>query len=191
MSLLTIKKIIHYPSLKTILMVEKVLASTQETIDREEIKRRLPVKIMHQTLNVILEYLEQKGIIIDSHKGILWIYNPSKKLEEPITLERKITKLEKQEDIRKKMISLIVSVLSKYPVSKASLFGSYARGEQREDSDVDILIEINDKNYSLLNLAEIENELSNKINKKVDLLTYNSINPLIKQQIEKEQIRII
>jgi len=65
-------------------MIEKVLADAQTAIDREEIKRRLPVKIMHQTLNLVLEYLEQKGLIIDGHKGVLWIYNPSKKLKESI-----------------------------------------------------------------------------------------------------------
>lgn len=78
------KKIIHYPSLRTVLMVEKVLRSAELAIDREEIKRRLPVQIMHQTLNVILLYLEEKGMIIDGHKGVLWIYNPSKKLKKAI-----------------------------------------------------------------------------------------------------------
>lgn len=96
MSLLTIKKIIHYPSLKTVLMIEKTLIEAKEAIDREELKRRLPVKIMHQTLNVILEYLEQKGMIIDSHKGILWIYNPSKEFEKSIISEDKIKKFSRQ-----------------------------------------------------------------------------------------------
>jgi len=54
------------------------------TISREELKRRMPVKIMHQTLNLILEYLEEKGMIVDSHKGILWVYAPSKKLQKAI-----------------------------------------------------------------------------------------------------------
>ena len=39
---------------------------------------------MHQTLNVILAYLEEKGMIIDSHKGILWIYNINPKLKKAI-----------------------------------------------------------------------------------------------------------
>lgn len=84
------KEIIHYPTLKTMLMVEKVLRKADTTIDREEIKRRLPVKIMHQTLNIILNYLEEKGLIIDSHKGILWIYNPSPKLKREIRKGREI-----------------------------------------------------------------------------------------------------
>ena len=65
-------------------MVEKILKNADIVIDREELKRRLPVKIMHQTLNLILEYLEERGMILDSHKGILWIYNPSPKLKKAI-----------------------------------------------------------------------------------------------------------
>ena len=62
------KSVIHYPTLKTMLMIERVLKEADIAIDREEIKRRLPVKIMHQTLNLILQYLEEKGLIIDGHK---------------------------------------------------------------------------------------------------------------------------
>ncbi len=76
--------VIHYPSLRTVLMIEEVLKKAEIAIDREEIKRRLPVKIMHQTLNVILKYLEDKGLIFDGHKGVLWVYNPSSKLKRAI-----------------------------------------------------------------------------------------------------------
>ncbi|MDO8623660.1 MAG: hypothetical protein Q7R52_05435 [archaeon] len=84
------KSIIHYPSLRTILMIEKTLKEADTIIDREELKRRLPVKIMHQTLNLILRYLEEKGMILDSHKGILWIYNPSPKLIKAIKNAKEI-----------------------------------------------------------------------------------------------------
>ena len=84
------KEIIHYPSLRTMLMVEKTLKNADTIIDREELKRRLPAKIMHQTLNLILRYLEEKGMILDSHKGILWIYNPSPKLKKAIEKAREI-----------------------------------------------------------------------------------------------------
>ena len=84
------RQIVHYPSLKTMLMIEKVLKNAETTISREELKRRLPTKIMHQTLNLILAYLEEKGMIIDSHKGILWIYNPSPKLKKAIEKGREI-----------------------------------------------------------------------------------------------------
>ncbi len=77
-------QLIHYPSLKTVLMVEKTLKKANNQITREELKQMLPKKIMHQTLNVILEYLEDSGKILDGRKGILWIYNPSKKLDAAI-----------------------------------------------------------------------------------------------------------
>jgi len=84
------KNIIHYPTLKTMLMIEKILREADTVINREEIKRRLPVKIMHQTLNLILSYLEEKGLIMEGHKGILWIYNPSPKLKRAIEKGREI-----------------------------------------------------------------------------------------------------
>ena len=77
-------RIIHYPNLKTMLMVEKALKKAETMITREGLKQMLPSQIMHQTLNLILEYLEEKGMIIDSHKGILWIYNQSPKLKKAI-----------------------------------------------------------------------------------------------------------
>ena len=78
------KEVIHYPNLKTMLMVEEVLKDAETTLTREEIKERLPTQIMHQTLNVILTYMEQRGLILDGHKGILWTYNDSPKLKEAI-----------------------------------------------------------------------------------------------------------
>ena len=71
-------------------MIERILKEADTVIDREEIKRRLPVKIMHQTLNLILSYLESRGLIVDGHKGILWIYNPSPKLKREMEKGREI-----------------------------------------------------------------------------------------------------
>ncbi len=78
------QKVIHYPNLKTVLMVEKVLREADLAISRAELKRRLPKEIMHQTLNLILEFLEERGMILDTHKGIVWIYNPSPKIRKAI-----------------------------------------------------------------------------------------------------------
>ncbi|MBR9677319.1 hypothetical protein GOV04_04210 [Candidatus Woesearchaeota archaeon] len=87
MQLLTKKKneVIHYPSLRTVLMVEHTLKNANTLLTREELKRELPRKVMHQTLNVILQYLENSGKILDGRKGILWIFNPSEKLDKAIT----------------------------------------------------------------------------------------------------------
>ena len=79
-------------------------------------------------------------------------------------------------------------ILKKYGVNKAGIFGSYATGKNKKNSDVDILIEFNG---SLLTLVGIEMELKKKLRKKVDLLTYGGINHLLKERILKEEIKII
>ena len=76
--------IIHYPNLKTVLMVEEILKKANSPMNREQLKRKLPTKVMHQTLNIILKYLGDSGKIIDGRKGIVWIYNPSPKLAKAI-----------------------------------------------------------------------------------------------------------
>ena len=86
----------------------------------------------------------------------------------------------------------IISILKKNGVVRAGIFGSYARGEATTRSDVDILIQINKrKKFSLLDLVGLEQELEEKLKKKVDLLTYNGINHLLKERILGEEIRII
>ena len=77
-------EVIHYPNLKTVLMVEDALKKANNLMTREQLKKKLPTQIMHQTLNVILKYLEDSGKILDGRKGILWIYNPSSKLDKAI-----------------------------------------------------------------------------------------------------------
>lgn len=76
--------VIHYPNLKTVLAVEKILKNSKQVIKRKDLKEKLENKIMHQTLNIILEYLEESGKIIDGRKGILWVHNSSPKIKKAI-----------------------------------------------------------------------------------------------------------
>ncbi|MEK6900290.1 MAG: nucleotidyltransferase domain-containing protein [Nanoarchaeota archaeon] len=71
------------------------------------------------------------------------------------------------------------------------MFGSYARGEQKKRSDIDILIQVKRRKFSLLDLIGLEIELGKKLGKKVDLLTYKGINPHLKERILREEVRII
>lgn len=73
--------ILHYPTLKTVMLVEKVLSRSEAVISKNELKRRLPVKIMHQTLNVILDYLEKSNKILVGTKGISWLQQDNMKLK--------------------------------------------------------------------------------------------------------------
>ncbi|HEO66069.1 MAG TPA: hypothetical protein ENI73_09405 [Spirochaetes bacterium] len=77
------------------------------------------------------------------------------------------------------------SILSKHKVKKLSLFGSYARGENDQNSDIDLLVEFSDRK-SLLDIVEIEIELSEALNRKVDLLTEKSISPYLIDNIKKD-----
>ena len=83
-------QVLHYPRLDTVLMVEKVLKEADLAISKNELLRRLPKQIMRQTLNVILDYLEEKGMIIIGSKGVLWIYNENPKLRKAIEKGREI-----------------------------------------------------------------------------------------------------
>jgi predicted nucleotidyltransferase len=84
---------------------------------------------------------------------------------------------------------LIIPILENHDVSRAGIFGSYAKNEQTKDSDIDILIQLNDK-ISLLEFVRIKIELEDKLNKKVDLVEYQSIKPRLKNRILSEEIRI-
>lgn len=77
------EKLAHSPTLNTILMVEETLKNG-DLMTLAELKKRLPKKVMHQTLLQILDYLQLSGKIIIGTKGILWIYAERKELNELI-----------------------------------------------------------------------------------------------------------
>jgi len=89
-------------------------------------------------------------------------------------------------EIKKK----VMPVLKKYGVKRASIFGSAVRGEMREDSDVDILVEI-DKDISLLDFVALKLELEEVLGRKVDLVEYDTIKSRLRDRILKEQVVII
>ena len=75
-------KIRRYPNLNTVLMVEDFLKENRDMpIKIADLKKRLPKQIMHQTLQVILEYLFRSGKIIYGPKGIQWIYSEPEHLK--------------------------------------------------------------------------------------------------------------
>ena len=84
----------------------------------------------------------------------------------------------------------ILPILKCRGIIKAGIFGSIVRGEYRAGSDIDILIEFK-KGKSLFDLARLEIELEEKLRAKVDILTYNSIHYLLKDQVLKEDIKIL
>lgn len=83
----------------------------------------------------------------------------------------------------------IMPILEKNEVIRASVFGSFARGEDWADSDIDILVELQ-KNKSLLDLIHLKNELEDLLKQKVDLLSFGGVNPRFKKYIYKDEIKI-
>ncbi len=89
-----------------------------------------------------------------------------------------------------KIRNIILPVLKKHGVKRASIFGSIARGEMSKDSDIDLLVEF-EKGKTLLDLADLKIELEEKLKRNVDVLTYKSVHPLLKEKILKEKVDIL
>lgn len=84
----------------------------------------------------------------------------------------------------------ILPVLAKYQVEKASIFGSFAQGRVREDSDLDILVQLNDQ-LSLFDFIGLKNDLEDTVGRKVDLVEFDTIKELLKEKILAEQVPIL
>jgi hypothetical protein len=84
----------------------------------------------------------------------------------------------------------MLPVLRRYGATRAGLFGSLARGDLSERSDIDILVELG-SGFSLLDVARIERELEEAVGRTVDLVEYGAIKPRIRDRILAEEIRIL
>jgi predicted nucleotidyltransferase len=80
----------------------------------------------------------------------------------------------------------IVAICGKYHVATISLFGSMARNEATEASDIDLLVSFS-RPISLLQLVTLERELSDALGRKVDPLTEASLSPYLRDHILKER----
>ncbi len=82
-------------------------------------------------------------------------------------------------------------VLRKHEVKRAAIFGSFARGCAKSKSDVDFLIEYQTNFKSLFDLVDLKSDLEEALNRKVDVITYNSIYCRIRDRILAEQVVIL
>lgn len=90
------------------------------------------------------------------------------------------------EEIRSK----IVPILRGYGVVQAAVFGSFVKGEMKEGSDIDILVELPEEK-SLLDLVALKLELEEALGRQVDLVEYSTIHPLLKERILNEQVPVV
>ncbi|MFH1246897.1 MAG: hypothetical protein V1644_00815 [Candidatus Micrarchaeota archaeon] len=77
---LQVQEVLHYPTLKTIMAIEEVVKNADKAISRNGILAKLPTKVMRSTLNVALDYLEKRGVMLETKHGYIWTFNESKKL---------------------------------------------------------------------------------------------------------------
>jgi len=80
----------------------------------------------------------------------------------------------------------VVPTLKQGGAVKIAIFGSFATGEAKRTSDIDILVQFKNS-IGLLKLAHLKFKIEDKVGRKVDLLTYDSINPHLKNIVLKEQ----
>lgn len=83
----------------------------------------------------------------------------------------------------------LLPVLKRHNVVRSSLFGSFVRGEAGPESDIDILVDL-PKEKSLFDFIGLKMDLEKTLNKKVDLLTFSSLSPRLKNIVEKEQVPV-
>ena len=92
----------------------------------------------------------------------------------------------KFEEIKNK----ILPITQRFCITKLGLFGSFVRGEMGDDSDIDILVEIED-DISLLDFVGLKLEIEEALNRKVELVEYCTLKPALREKILKEQVIIL
>ena len=84
----------------------------------------------------------------------------------------------------------ILTILKGQPISRAAIFGSFARGEETADSDIDLLIEYSAM-HTMFDILRLENTLSEATSRKVDIVEYGAIKSTIKERILGQAITIL
>ncbi len=182
------KDALHYPTLKTILAIEEVVKKANNPVSRNKILASLQTGVMRSTLNFALDYMEKRGMVCETKKGFIWTFNHSKNLEKA---EHGGLEVMRGKDSTKILAikRKIEYTLRSNDVKKAAVFGSFATGTAGKNSDVDILVEFTKPKG--LGFVSLKLALEKKLKRRVDLITYASINPHIRNNILKEAVEIL
>src|SRR5690349_16484294 len=87
---------------------------------------------------------------------------------------------------------ITIPILRRHGVLHAGIFGSFARGDQTPQSDIDLLIEFDPgARKSLLDLSALALELEDALGREVDLVTYKSLNPRIRECVLADEVVIL
>ena len=178
-----VKKQARSPTLDTILMVEGFIKDNSGGYRKTEVFNKLPRKVMWQTFQAVMNYLEENfRIVYDINGYVVYIWL-SRLFDENIQKKIEYTKGERNlEEIKK----IVKPILKKHGVTKAGIFGSFARGENDPFSDVDILVEMPKETDYFDLLFALEAELG----RKVDIVEYSLIRKEIKENVMQEEVPI-
>jgi predicted nucleotidyltransferase len=179
------KKELHYPRLDTILMVEETMKKNGEYRSKRSLWLALPKKMMYQTFSLILEYLEEAGKIAIREGKIVWTQTPE------LAAKYRKSKPKAYKEGSKSILSIIEenkASLDVYHAKSIGLFGSYARGEERKDSDIDMVVEFQPGQKTFDNYMNLKFFLEKLLGHKVDLVIKEAIKPELKERILKSVI---
>lgn len=84
----------------------------------------------------------------------------------------------------------ILPILQDYKVKRVALFGSYVRGDMRKNSDIDILVDIK-ADISLLDFVGLKEKIESALGRRVDLIEYDTLKPILREHILKEQVVLL
>ena len=148
-----------------------------------EIKERNDKKYYYRVISI------RKGNKTSKKRKYLGVNLSQEKINKEEVLADKQLKVNTKPNELNKLIPKIIKILKEYSIRKAGIFGSYARGDFKDSSDVDILFEpIKNMGFKF---AGLEIELAKALKKKVDLVSYNGISPYLKERILSQEVRII
>jgi len=97
--------------------------------------------------------------------------------------------MKKLKQIQNILASSKAELRKRYNVNELGIFGSYARGQQKKSSDVDILVRFN-PNASLFDFVGLGNYLEEKLKIKVDVVSENGIRPELRSNIVKGVLKV-
>ena len=98
--------------------------------------------------------------------------------------------MKKQQYTIEEVKQLVRPIFKQYNAVGASIFGSYARGDATENSDVDFLVEL-PRGIGLFSFGSMKNKLENALDRKVDLVTPNSLKESMREYIIQESKKIL
>ena len=127
-------------------------------------------------------------LLLAGNDNIHYLLTPRHDREEKrIHMAVRAQREEKSEFVAK-LEAVLPEIRNRFGVTKIGIFGSTARGDDRPESDVDVLVELSPDHLTFRNFSALADFLEELYGRKVDLLTVGGIDPLIRQDVESEVV---